>query len=180
MKRFRRRKQWKPLPGYPEWKMVRFCAECTLLIPSMISVTTYVILYTRSGAPHHLLPGNCGRNSPIENSGGVHSTWLTKKQLSSELSMKEASISDSPDKIFELFTLILIFLQVAESANLWMKYWESVVEDIKRQMLSAEIRNWSLTFFITKAPLLRLLWYPCRVKHSYSSDFHHLYNIKKR
>ena len=51
-----------------------------------------------------------------------------------DLTLQEASISDSPHKIRELFAVILVFCQVADPLALWEKHKESLSEDIRRQI----------------------------------------------
>ena len=46
---------------------------------------------------------------------------------------EEASISDSPNKIRELFAIMLVFCHVADPLKLWEKYRDSLAEDVRKR-----------------------------------------------
>lgn len=48
--------------------------------------------------------------------------------------MEEASISDSPHKIRELFATQLVLCQVSDPLLLWKKHQDSLSDDVKRQL----------------------------------------------
>ncbi|GFU27610.1 ATP-dependent DNA helicase [Trichonephila clavipes] len=48
--------------------------------------------------------------------------------------LEEASISESPNKIRELFAIILVFCQVGDPMKLWEKHRDSLSEDVKKQI----------------------------------------------
>ncbi|XP_071582444.1 uncharacterized protein [Temnothorax nylanderi] len=48
--------------------------------------------------------------------------------------LEEAALCDSPFKLRELFTVMLVFCQLTEPLSLWEKYKDSLSEDITRQV----------------------------------------------
>lgn len=48
--------------------------------------------------------------------------------------LEKPSIYDSPHKMCELFTIILIFCRVTDPINLWNKYQDNFAEGIRRRM----------------------------------------------
>ncbi|GFR15770.1 ATP-dependent DNA helicase [Trichonephila clavata] len=53
--------------------------------------------------------------------------------------LEEASISESPNKIRELFAIILVFCQVGYPIKLWEKHRDSLAEDIKKQFEAEKV-----------------------------------------
>ncbi|GFV12562.1 RNase H domain-containing protein [Trichonephila clavipes] len=52
--------------------------------------------------------------------------------------LEEASISESPNKIRELFDIILVFCQVGDPMKLWEKHRDSSSEDVKKQIVAEQ------------------------------------------
>lgn len=48
--------------------------------------------------------------------------------------LEEAALCNSPYKLLELFTVMLMFCQLSDPLTLWEKYKETLSEDIRRQM----------------------------------------------
>ncbi|GFV81298.1 ATP-dependent DNA helicase [Trichonephila clavipes] len=72
--------------------------------------------------------------------------------------LEEASISESPNKIRELFAIILVFCQVGDPIKLWEKHRDNLSEDIKKQ-IEAEQGNIDLYLDIAYKQCLILLEY---------------------
>ncbi|GFQ71964.1 ATP-dependent DNA helicase [Trichonephila clavata] len=53
--------------------------------------------------------------------------------------LEEASISESPHKIRELFAIILVFCQVGDPIKLWEKHQDSLAEDVKKQFEAEQV-----------------------------------------
>ncbi|GFQ86136.1 ATP-dependent DNA helicase, partial [Trichonephila clavata] len=53
--------------------------------------------------------------------------------------LEEASISESPNKILELFAIILVFCQVGDPIKLWEKHRDSLAEDVKKQFEAEQV-----------------------------------------
>ncbi|GFR24926.1 ATP-dependent DNA helicase [Trichonephila clavata] len=53
--------------------------------------------------------------------------------------LEEASISESPHKIRELFAIILVFCQVGDPLKLWEKHRDSLAEDVKKQFEAEQV-----------------------------------------
>ena len=81
-------------------------------------------------------PKNCGRGSLPDIPDNVQSTWLAggRCSLGTSWQLEEGSISDSPNKIRELFAIMLVFCQVGDPIKLWEKHRDSLAEDVRRQM----------------------------------------------
>ncbi|GFR06690.1 ATP-dependent DNA helicase [Trichonephila clavata] len=54
--------------------------------------------------------------------------------------LEEASISESPNKIRELFAIILVFCQVGDPIKLWEKHRDSLAEDVKKQFEAKQVK----------------------------------------
>jgi len=50
--------------------------------------------------------------------------------------LEEATIFDSPQKIRQLFAVLLVFCQLADPLKLWEKHKDSMSEDVKRQLVN--------------------------------------------
>ncbi|GFW67307.1 ATP-dependent DNA helicase [Trichonephila clavipes] len=70
--------------------------------------------------------------------------------------LDEVSISESPNKIRELFAIILVFCQVGDLMKLWEKHQNSLSEDVKKQ-IEAEQGNIDLYLDIIYNQCLILL-----------------------
>ncbi|GFY55742.1 ATP-dependent DNA helicase [Trichonephila inaurata madagascariensis] len=81
---------------------------------------------------------------------------LLEDYAHSNSTLEEASISESPNKICELFAIILVFCGVGDPIKLWEKHKGSLSEDVKKQ-IEAEQGNIDLYLNIVYNQCLILL-----------------------
>ncbi|GFQ65995.1 ATP-dependent DNA helicase [Trichonephila clavata] len=53
--------------------------------------------------------------------------------------LEQASISEFPNKIRELFAILLVFCQVGDPIKLWEKHRDSLAEDVKKQFEAEQV-----------------------------------------
>lgn len=132
---FCRRKQGKGVPGHPGVKKDHVLGRVYTVHPNNVECFYLCLLL-------HEIRGPTCFNDLKKVSGIVHPTYqsacralgLLEDDMQWDLTLQEASISDSPHKIRELFAVILVFCQVADPLALWEKHKESLSEDIRRQI----------------------------------------------
>ncbi|GFW00167.1 ATP-dependent DNA helicase [Trichonephila clavipes] len=133
--KFYRRKKGKAVSGYPEIKKDQVLgrvytvhpgnAECyylRLLLHKIPGPTSFTALKIVTGVVQPSFQAACKALGVLEDDVHWNST------------LKEASISESPNKIRELFAIILVFCQVGDPMKLWEKHRDSLSEDVKKQI----------------------------------------------
>ncbi|XP_030762665.1 ATP-dependent DNA helicase RRM3-like [Sitophilus oryzae] len=134
-KTFSRRKLGKVVEGWPGVKKEKVlgrvytihpnnteCYHLRLLLHVVRGPTCFEDLKTVNGVLHPTFQSAC-------KALGLHeddSHWDT--------TLEEAALCDSPLKLRELFTVMLIFCQLSDPLSLWEKFKDSFSEDIKRQL----------------------------------------------
>ncbi|GFR05391.1 ATP-dependent DNA helicase [Trichonephila clavata] len=123
------------------WKSrkIRFWEECMLYILEMLSAITYAYSYIRSVANIIYCIKNCSRSSPASFQAACRALGLLEDDTHWNSTLEEASISESPNKIRELFAIILVFCQVGDPINLWEKHRDSLAEDVKKQFEAEQV-----------------------------------------
>ncbi|GFV64343.1 ATP-dependent DNA helicase [Trichonephila clavipes] len=130
-----RRKKGKAVSGYPEIKKDQVLgrvytvhpgkAECyylRLLLHKIPGPTSFTALKIVTGVIQPSFQAACKALGLLEDDAHWNST------------LEEASISESPNKIRELFAIILVFCQVGDPMKLWEKHRDSLSEDVKKQI----------------------------------------------
>lgn len=134
-KKFSRRKKGKDVEGWPGVKKVHAlgrvytihpnnteCYHVRLLLHEVRGPTSFEDLKTVNGILHPTFQSACKALGLLEDD----KHWDT--------TLEEAALCDSPLKLRELFTIMLVFCQLSDPLSLWEKYKESLSEDIKRQL----------------------------------------------
>jgi len=135
--KFSRRKQGKGVSGHPGDKQDHVIgrvytvhpnnAECyylRLLLHEVRGPTWFNDLKTVSGVVHPSYQSACQALGLLEDD--TH--W--------DRTLEEATIIDSPQKIRQLFAVLLVFCQLADPLKLWEKHKDSMSEDVKRQLVN--------------------------------------------
>lgn len=133
--KFCRRKQGKPVPGYPGVKKDQTLgrvytvhpgnAECyylRLLLHTIPGPQSFSHLKTVAGVTHPTFQAACKALGLLEDDANWDHT------------LEEASCTDSPQRIRELFAIMLVFCQVSDPVLLWEKHRDSLAEDLQRQV----------------------------------------------
>ncbi|GFT83559.1 ATP-dependent DNA helicase [Nephila pilipes] len=111
-----------------------YCVDCILSIPEMQNATIYDFSYMRIVFQRYLKLKNYRSSSASTFQATCRALGLLEDDTHWNRTLEEASISDSPHKIRELFAIVIVFCQVRDPIKLWGKYWESLSVDIRRQM----------------------------------------------
>ncbi|GFW53891.1 ATP-dependent DNA helicase [Trichonephila clavipes] len=122
-------------------------AECyflRLLLHKIPGPTSFTALKIVAGVVQPTFQAACKALSLLEDDAHWNST------------LEEASISEFPNKIRELFAIILVFCQVGDPIKLWEKHQDSLSEDVKKQ-IEAEQGNINLYLDIVYNQCLTLL-----------------------
>ena len=133
--KFHRRKQGQPVTGYPGVKKDKVlgrvytvhpnnseCYYLRLLLHEVRGPTSFTTLKTVAGIVHPTFHSAC------------KSLGLLEDDANWDHTLEEASLFHSPNRIRDLFAVILVFCQVGDPENLWKKHRGSLAEDIKRQI----------------------------------------------
>ncbi|XP_076301721.1 uncharacterized protein LOC143219730 [Lasioglossum baleicum] len=134
-KKFSRRKRGIVVEGWPGVKKEHVlgrvytihpnnteCYHLRLLLHEVRGPTSFEYLKTVNGILHPTFQSACKAIGLLEDD----KHWDT--------TLEEAALCDSPLKLRELFTIMLVFCQLSDPLSLWEKYKESLSEDIKRQL----------------------------------------------
>ncbi|GFQ85636.1 ATP-dependent DNA helicase [Trichonephila clavata] len=138
--KFSRRKKGKAVSGYLEIKKGQVLgrvytvhpgnAECyylLLLLHKIRGPTSFTALKIVAGVVQPSFQAACRALGLLEDDTHWSST------------LEEASISESPNKIRELFAIILVFCQVGDPIKLWEKHRDSLAEDVKKQFEAEKV-----------------------------------------
>ncbi|XP_063903766.1 uncharacterized protein LOC135123203 [Zophobas morio] len=102
-------------------------AECyyfPLLLHQVRGPTSFSDLKTIDGVVYPTYQSSCKSLGLLEDDKQWNAT------------MEEAALTDSPFKLRDLFSILLIFCKVTDALSIWEKYKNSLSEDIKRQVQS--------------------------------------------
>ncbi|GFR22422.1 ATP-dependent DNA helicase [Trichonephila clavata] len=134
------RKKGKAISGYLEIKKDQVLgrvyavhpgnAECyylRLLLHKIRGPTSFTALKIVAGVVQPSFQAACRALGLLEDDTHWNST------------LEEASISESPNKIRELFAIILVFCQVGDPIKLWEKHRDSLAEDVKKQFEAEQV-----------------------------------------
>ncbi|XP_063903784.1 uncharacterized protein LOC135123221 [Zophobas morio] len=102
-------------------------AECyylRLLLHQVRRPTSFSDLKTIDGVVYPTYQSSCKSLGLLEDDKQWNAT------------MEEAALTDSPFKLRDLFSILLIFCKVTDALSIWEKYKNSLSEDIKRQVQS--------------------------------------------
>ena len=132
---FTRRKQGKDVDGWPGVKKDHAlgrvytihpnnteCYYLRLLLHEVRGPTSFIDLKTVNGVLHSTFQSSCKAFGLLEDD----KQW--------DITLEEAALCDSPLKLRDLFTVMLVFCQLSDPLKLWEKYKESLSEDITRQV----------------------------------------------
>ena len=97
------------------------CYYLRLLLHEVSGPTSFSDLKTVNGVLHPNYQSACGALGLLEDD----KHWDT--------TLEEAALCDSPHKLRELFSVMLVFCQLSNPLSLWEKYKNSLAEDITRQ-----------------------------------------------
>ena len=135
--KFERQKRGKNVDGWPGVKSDQTLgrvytvhpnnAECFylgLLLQEMRGPTSFSDLKTIDGVVYPTYQSSCKSLGLLEDDKQWNAT------------MEEAALTDSPFKLRDLFSILLIFCKVTDALSIWEKYKNSLSEDIKRQVQS--------------------------------------------
>lgn len=133
--KFMRRKRGKDVDGWPGVKKDHAlgrvytihpnnteCYHLRLLLHEVQGPTSFTDLKTVNGVLHPTFQSACKALGLLEDD----KHWDT--------TLEEAALCDSPFKLRELFTVMLVFCQLSDPMSLWMKYKDNLSEDITRQV----------------------------------------------
>ncbi|GFV51715.1 ATP-dependent DNA helicase [Trichonephila clavipes] len=98
------------------------CYYLHLLLHKIPGPTSFTALKTIVGVVKPSFQAACRVLGLLEDDADWNST------------LKETSISESPNKIRELFAIILVFSPAGDPIKLWEKYRDSLSEDVKKQI----------------------------------------------
>lgn len=98
------------------------CYHLRLLLHEVRGPTSFSDLKTVNGVLHPTYQSACRALSLLEDD----KHWDT--------TLDEAALCDSPHKLRELFSVMLVFCQLSNPLSLWEKYKNSLAEDITRQI----------------------------------------------
>ncbi|CAI6356719.1 unnamed protein product [Macrosiphum euphorbiae] len=93
-----------------------------MLLHEIRGPTSFSDLKTVKGILHNTFQSACNVLGLLEDDNYWNNT------------LNEASLSDSPSKLRELFTVMLVFCQLSDSLTLWDTHKNNLSEDIIRQM----------------------------------------------
>lgn len=133
--KFMRRKQGKCVDGWPGVKKDHALGRVYTIHPNN-SECYYLRLLL------HVVRGPTSFSSIKTVNGVVHPTFqsackalgLLEDDKHWDTTLEEAALSNSPCKLRELFTVMLVFCQLSDAVSLWEKYKSSLSEDIARQV----------------------------------------------
>lgn len=133
--KFTRRKRGKDVDGWPGVKKEHAlgrvytihpnnteCYHLRLLLHEIRGPTSFSELKTVNGVLHPTFQSTCKALGLLEDD----KHWDT--------TLEEAALCDSPFKLRELFTVMLVFCQLSDPMSLWEKYKDSFSEDITWQV----------------------------------------------
>lgn len=128
---FKRRVYGKPVPGSPDLKASDSigriytihpnnteCYFLRLLLHHIKGPTSFSSLRTINGVIHSNFQSACKALGLVEDDGHYNNT------------LQEASISDMPSKLRELFVIMLIHCQLTDPLQLWINHRNSFAEDV--------------------------------------------------
>lgn len=98
------------------------CYHLRLLLHEVRGPTSYSALKTVNGILHPTFQSACKALGLLEDDKHWDST------------LEDAALCDSPYKLRELFTVMLVFCHLSDPLSLWEKYKDSLSEDITRQV----------------------------------------------
>lgn len=137
-KLFKRRKRGKPVEGYPgifkEHVIGRVytihpgnteCYFLRLLLHTVTGPRSFEDIKTVNGVIYQTYQAACKALDLIEDD----SHW--------DDTLKEASVTDSPSKLRQLFTIIIVFCHPSEPIELWTKYKKYLYEDYGRNLMKS-------------------------------------------
>ncbi|XP_050056156.1 uncharacterized protein LOC126549818 [Aphis gossypii] len=130
--KFQKRKQGRNLDGWPTVKKDDALGRVYTSIPTILNLrmllhkirgpTSFSDLKTVNGILYNTFQSACNVLRLLEDDNHWNNT------------LNEASLSDSPSKLRELFTVMLVFCQLSDPLTLWDTHKNNISEDIIRQM----------------------------------------------
>ncbi|KAL4084748.1 hypothetical protein QTP88_027663 [Uroleucon formosanum] len=141
-KNFVRRKQGQNVEGWPGVKKDTAlgrvytihlnnveCYHLRLLLHYVKSPTSYSFLKTMNNIEYPTFQATC------------KALGLLKDDNQWDFALEEAALCRSPNKIRELFSVILIFCHPSDASSLWTKYKDDFSDDIRRQYIGQHLEN---------------------------------------